>query len=135
MLLSKEQQKFITKILQQVAVDIKTEQRLHKDSWDKVSSGKKGDMLLRGMNMGKQAAFEKSFQIAKTAAEDSYEAEYNGADQKLKDMAEKISAQAKALSQLADALEQPGRDLILDQAALLENFSRDIKLILRQIEK
>jgi len=135
MLLTKEQHKFITKILQRVSADIKTEQRTSRENWEAMRPEDKESAYTRGINTGKQAAFEKCFHIAKTAAEESYEQEYDGADQKLKNMAEKISAQSKALEQMADTIEQPGRDLILDQSALLENFARDIKLILRQLEK
>lgn len=130
MLLTKKQQKFITKILQQVSIDIRAEQDEENEIW---AQSDHECMLKRGAHIGRQAAYEKCFHIAKTAAEKSYEAEYDGADQRLASIADKMDAQAKALRQVAGQINQPESNLILDQVSLLESFSRDIKLILRQI--
>ena len=135
MLLTKDQQNFITKVLDQIATEIREEQQND-------SEGRSGAVEghLRWERIGRQAAYEKCYHIAKSAAEQSYASEYDGADQKIEEICNSLEAQARTINQLSDFLYEQmclkdrcdpsyAKEL-KDQSALLKRFVRDIRLII-----
>jgi len=128
MLLTKDQQKHITKILSRVAKGIRREQ-------EKDYSNKAQDPQDRFQQLGRQAAYEKCYHIAKTAAEESYAAEYDGADVKIEDICKQLEAQALYFENI-DCNRPPTEieDKLEDQAALTRTFVRNIRLLLHLSE-
>lgn len=127
MLLTKDQQKHITKILNGIAKRIRQEQEE-----DKSKTAEGPERLIR---MGRQAAYEKCYHIAKTAAEESYQAEYEGADQKIEAICKLLEGQAKCLKTIdCDRPFMEVEDKLEDQAELLLLFVRDIRLLLHLSE-
>lgn len=138
-LLTKAQQKHITKTLQSVATSIRDEQANEKEHWDRTVGARK-DLMLKGMHHGRQAAYENAYHIAKSAAEQSYSEENSSLIDDLEQLAIKLEAQAKAFEKLNADLRSipiPGEllDAFIGQRALLENFVKQLRLIIKQTEQ
>jgi hypothetical protein len=142
-MLTKEQQKHITKTLDGVAKAIRQEQENDKEKWMRRvgdDSRDSPETLDRIEYIGRQAAYEKCFHLAKTATEVSYEAEYQGADEKIEMICKNLDAQADVFNSMAtqtifESGSEVFRDNLKDQAELTKKFARDIRLILHLCKK
>lgn len=130
MLLTQEQQSFITKTFNRVAALIREEQQ--NDSQQSVGRQEtaSNERLIR---FGRQAAYEKAYHIIKTAAEESFVLENKGLDYELNQLAIKLDAQTKAFESIISNI--PNSDIkksLDEQVSLLKIFVKKLELIIRQ---
>lgn len=136
MLLTKDQHKFITKLLSGVSSSIRERQQEEKKDYYNRNENNLGTIYDKGLHHGAQAAYEASYHIAKSAAEESYSAEYTGADQEIESICLQLEAQVKFLEEIdiykyANGINSHElNDKIKDQAALLKNFVKKLRLII-----
>lgn len=119
MLLTKDQQKHITKTLKKVSDDIKEAQEEEKERYLKIRESGASDLYSRGRKHGMEAGLEKAYHIAKSAAEESYQAEYQGADQEIESICKQLEAQSKVV-----------QEILPEQAELTKQLIKKIRLIL-----
>lgn len=130
MLLTQEQQSFITKTLNKMAALIREEQQ--NDSQQSVGRQEtaSNERLVR---WGRQAAYEKAYHIVKTAAEESFVLETQSLDQELNQLAIKLDAQSKAFDSIITNITDSDIKKSLDeQVSLLRIFVKKLELIIRQ---
>lgn len=130
MLLTQEQQSFITKTLNRMAALIREEQQ--NDSQQSVGRQEtaSNERLVR---WGRQAAYEKAYHIVKTAAEESFVLETQSLDQELNQLAIKLDAQSKAFDSIITNITDSDIKKSLDeQVSLLRIFVKKLELIIRQ---
>lgn len=130
MLLTQEQQSFITKTLNRMAALIREEQQ--NDSQQSVGRQEtaSNERLVR---WGRQAAYEKAYHIVKTAAEESFVLETQSLDQELNQLSIKLDAQSKAFDSII--INMPDSDIkksLDEQVSLLRIFVKKLELIIRQ---
>jgi len=130
MLLTQEQQSFITKTLNRMAALIREEQQ--NDSQQSVGRQEtaSNERLVR---WGRQAAYEKAYHIVKTAAEESFVLETQSLDQELNQLSIKLDAQSKAFESII--INMPDSDIkksLDEQVSLLRIFVKKLELIIRQ---
>ena len=130
MLLTQEQQSFITKTLNKMAALIREEQQ--NDSQQSVGRQEtaSNERLVR---WGRQAAYEKAYHIVKTAAEESFVLETQSLDQELNQLAIKLDAQSKTFDSIITNMPDSDIKKSLDeQVSLLRIFVKKLELVLRQ---
>ena len=130
MLLTQEQQSFITKTLNKMAALIREEQQ--NDSQQSVGRQEtaSNERLVR---WGRQAAYEKAYHIVKTAAEESFVLETQSLDQELNQLSIKLDAQSKAFDSIITNITDSDIKKSLDeQVSLLRIFVKKLELIIRQ---
>ena len=130
MLLTQEQQSFITKTLNRMAALIREEQQ--NDSQQSVGRQEtaSNERLVR---WGRQAAYEKAYHIVKTAAEESFVFETQSLDHELNQLAIKLDAQSKTFDSIITNMPDSDIKKSLDeQVSLLRIFVKKLELVLRQ---
>lgn len=130
MLLTQEQQSFITKTLNRMAALIREEQQNDSQQSVERQETASNERLVR---WGRQAAYEKAYHIVKTAAEESFILETQSLDQELNQLAIKLDAQSKAFDSIITNITDSDIKKSLDeQVSLLRIFVKKLELIIRQ---
>jgi len=130
MLLTQEQQSFITKTLNRMAALIREEQQNDSQQSVERQETASNERLVR---WGRQAAYEKAYHIVKTAAEESFVLETQSLDQELNQLSIKLDAQSKAFDSII--INMPDSDIkksLDEQVSLLRIFVKKLELIIRQ---
>jgi hypothetical protein len=130
MLLTQEQQSFITKTLNRMAALIREEQQNDSQQSVERQETASNERLVR---WGRQAAYEKAYHIVKTAAEESFVLETQSLDQELNQLSIKLDAQSKAFESII--INMPDSDIkksLDEQVSLLRIFVKKLELIIRQ---
>lgn len=137
MILSKNQIKFIHDKFQNFLSKIKEKQDKEKDGW----SYKEKTDLQRGTHVGKIAAYETIYHLARKELDNSYAQENYNSDNVLLRVSRDMEAQAKAIELLATELAQFNSEGIndlmnkfLDQAALLKANAELINKTVKEAE-
>ena len=130
MLLTQEQQSFITKTLNRMAALIREEQQNDSQQSVERQETASNERLVR---WGRQAAYEKAYHIVKTAAEESFVLETQSLDQELNQLSIKLDAQSKAFDSIITNITDSDIKKSLDeQVSLLRIFVKKLELIIRQ---
>ena len=130
MLLTQEQQSFITKTLNRMAALIREEQQNDSQQSVERQETASNERLVR---WGRQAAYEKAYHIVKTAAEESFVLETQSLDQELNQLSIKLDAQTKAFDSIITNMPDSDIKKSLDeQVSLLRIFVKKLELIIRQ---
>lgn len=130
MLFTQEQLSLVKKTLNSVAALIREEQR--NDSQQ--SAGRQETASNeRLMHWGRQAAYEKAYHLAKTAAEEASIFEFESLDTELNQLAIKLDAQTKVFELIIkDMLPGDIKNSLDEQISLLKIFVKKLELIIRQ---